>query len=452
MKILIAGAGKIGLEIIRQLALESHELVVIDNDEKILEQISNQFDMLTLNGNCASMQILNEANVEHSDLLIAVAGADEINLLTCFTARKLNPDIHTIARVRSPEYLAQLFQMREEFGLSLILNPERSAAKEIFKLLQFPGFLRRESFSNGRAEIVELQVKAGSILENAPMTKLSDILGIKILVCVIVRDGTAFIPGGNDTLHEGDFIYVTGAVAVLSKLLNKLEITSKKARHVTLLGGGRISYYLAESLLAAGVKLKIIERDEARCIELAQHLSDAAIINADGSLQEVLESEGIASTDALVTLTGLDELNVIMSLYGTSREVPQIVTKVNRMESTGLLDNLGIGSVISPRILCAENVLQYARAMQGKTGAAITLCKIADGQAEALEFRVNAKTYYVGVPLKDIKLKRGMLIACIIHNGRTIIPDGSSVYGINDTVIVVTCKQDPIMQFNDIFE
>lgn len=452
MKILIAGAGKIGTEILRHLSLESHEVIVIDNDEKVIDQLRNQFDTLAIHGNCASMQSLNEANIEHSDLLIAVAGADEINLLTCLTARKLNPDIHTIARVRSPEYLAQIFQMREEFGLSLVLNPERSAAKEIFRLLQFPGFLKRETFSNGRVEIVELQVKEDSILANVPVAKLSDTLGIKTLICAVNRDGKAFIPGGNDTICEGDYIYVTGTVAALSKFLTKMEITSKKARHATLLGGGGISYYLAESLLAAGVKVKIIERDEQRCIELAQHLSDAAIINADGSLQEILESEGIGSTDALVTLTGLDELNVIMSLYGTSREVPQIVTKVNRMESTGLLHNLGVGSVISPRTLCAENVLQYARAMQSKMGAAITLCKIADGHAEALEFRVNPKTYYIGVPLKDIKVRKNILIACIIHNGKTIIPDGSSVYGINDTIIAVSCNDEPVMQLNDIFE
>lgn len=272
-----------------------------------------------------------------------------------------------------------------------------------------------------------------------------------MLVCTVLRGGQVIIPSGGDVLQKDDHIYVTAPTEVLANLLKKLGIAPKKTRHATLVGGGRLSFYLAQRLLNAGVQVKIIEQDPARCRVLAQNLPKAAIVQADGSSQEVLDSEGIAFTDALVTLTGLDELNVITSMYATTCNVPQIVTKVNRMESTGLLENLDVGSVISPKELCCANIAQYVRAMQNQTGAAITLHRIAGGQVEALEFRVDKDTRFIGQPLKDISLKSSLLIACITRVGRTIIPDGSSHLEPGDTVIVVNGRSSPILQLNDIF-
>ncbi len=451
MKIIIAGDGKVGLALTRQLSMEGHEITAIDSNQQVLESKLQQYDVMSIRGNCATMATLREADVEEAELLIAATSADEINLLCCLTARKMNPNLHTIARVRSPEYLEQMIRMREEYGLSLTVNPELASAQEAYRLLQFPGFLKRETFAKGRVEIVELRVQAGGILENQPLSKLPGVLGCKVLVCTVLRGGQVIIPSGGDVLQKDDHIYVTAPTEVLANLLKKLGIAPKKTRHATLVGGGRLSFYLAQRLLNAGVQVKIIEQDPARCRVLAQNLPKAAIVQADGSSQEVLDSEGIAFTDALVTLTGLDELNVITSMYATTCNVPQIVTKVNRMESTGLLENLDVGSVISPKELCCANIAQYVRAMQNQTGAAITLHRIAGGQVEALEFRVDKDTRFIGQPLKDISLKSSLLIACITRVGRTIIPDGSSHLEPGDTVIVVNGRSSPILQLNDIF-
>ncbi len=452
LNIIIAGDGKVGVALTRLLSLEGHELVAIDSNARVLAQNLEQYDVMTVQGNCATMAALREAGVEQSDLLIAATSADEINLLCCLTARKMNPSLHTIARVRSPEYYEQLFSMREEFGLSLTINPELTAAQEITRLLQFPGFLKRETFAKGRVEIVELRVLEGSLLENISLSSLQGVLGCKVLVCAIVRGGQALIPTGNAVLQRGDHIYVTAPVAVLAHLLKRLGITHKRTRHAMLIGGSRVCYYLAKSLIDVGMQVKIIEQDERRCVELAQLLPEASIIQADGSSQETLDSEGLDTTDALVTLTGLDELNVVMAMYAGARGVPLIVTKVNRIETTGLLENLNIGSVISPKELCSATIVQYVRAMQNQTGAAVSVHLIAGGQVEALEFRVTEETRNLRTPLRDIRLKSNILISCITRRAKTILPDGGSHLEPGDTVIVVTGRETPLLQLNDIFE
>lgn len=452
MKIIIAGDGKVGLALTRLLSEEGHDLVTIDTNREVLERSAQLYDVMAVVGNCATMATLREANVEQADLLIAATSADEINLLCCLTARKLNPSLHTIARVRSPEYLEQLYLMREDFGLSMLINPEREAAKEIFRLLKIPGFLKRETFAKGRVEIVELRVLENSLLENVSLSRLPEVLsGCRVLVCAVIRGGKVIIPSGDTILRRGDHIYVTAPVAVLSELVKRLGIPQKKIRHAMLIGGGRVSYYLAQSLLGAGVRVKIIEQKPERCQQLASMLPRAYIIEGDGSSQSLLETEGIAETDALVTLTGLDEQNVIMSLYGSAEGVPNVITKVNRMESTGMLENLSVGSVVSPKELCCAHIVQYVRAMQNQTGAAVTLHRIADGRAEALEFVVHKNSRYIGEQLKDLRLKPNVLISCITHRGKTILPEGSSSFQVGDTVIVVTSREMPILQFNDIF-
>ena len=301
MKIIIAGDGKVDLALTRLLSQEGHDLVTIDTNREVLERSAQLYDVMAVVGNCATMATLREANVEQADLLIAATSADEINLLCCLTARKLNPSLHTIARVRSPEYLEQLYLMREDFGLSMLINPEREAAKEIFRLLKIPGFLKRETFAKGRVEIVELRVLENSLLENVSLSRLPEVLsGCRVLVCAVIRGGKVIIPSGDTILRRGDHIYVTAPVAVLSELVKRLGIPQKKIRHAMLIGGGRVSYYLAQSLLGAGVSVKIIEQKPERCQQLASMLPRAYIIEGDGSSQSVLETEGIAETDALL--------------------------------------------------------------------------------------------------------------------------------------------------------
>ena len=452
MKIIVAGDGKVGLAIIRLLTLEGHDIVAIDTKANVLQQNGLDLDVMSVIGNCATMETLREADVENTDVLIAATSADETNLLCCLTARKLNPTLHTIARVRNPEYTEQLFKMREDFGLSLIINPEKDAAKEIYRLLQLPGFLRRETFAKGRVEIVELKIEEDSVLNGVKLSRLHYTLGgKKVLVCAVIRNGEAFIPTAETVFCSGDHIYVTAPVTILSHILKKLGITQKRIKHAMLIGGGRVCYYLAKHLTDAGVNVKIIENNSERCDHLANILPSASIVLADGSSQEVLESEGLSEMDALVTLTGLDEQNVISSMYGKTCGVANVVTKVNRMETTGILEKLEVGGIVSPKELCSANVVQYVRAMDNQAGAAITLHKIANGRIEALEFVINERSRNIGVPLKKVHLKSKVLIACITHQGNNLVPDGNSTFEIGDTVIVITNRESPILQFNDIF-
>lgn len=452
MRIIVAGDGKVGLAITRLLSQEGHDIVAIDTKSNVLQDNLQNYDVMTVVGNCATMDTLFEAGVDHTDVLIAATNADETNLLCCLTARKLNPRLHTIARVRNPEYTEQLYRMREDFGLSLIINPEKDAAKEIFRLLQLPGFLKRETFAKGRVEIVELRIEEASVLDGVQLSRLHYALGgKKVLVCAVIRDGEAFIPTSDTVFKPGDHIYVTAPVAILSHILKKLGVTQKRIKHVMLIGGGRVCYYLAKHLTDSGIHVKIIESNQSRCEHLAEILPGASIVYADGSSVDVLESEGLSEMDALVTLTGLDELNVISSMYGKVKGLSNVVTKVNHMATDGILNDLSLGGIVSPKELCSSNVVQYIRAMGNQAGAAITLHKIANGQVEALEFVVNDRSRNIGVPLKKIQLKSKILIACITHNGVNDIPDGNSSFEIGDTVIVITNREAPILQFNDIF-
>lgn len=452
MKIIIAGDGKVGLALTRLLLREEHDLVVVDSNAQVLKTHQEQYDVMTVLGNAATMETLRQAGVETADLLIAATSADELNLLCCLIGKKMNPKLHTIARVRTPEYTEQLFALREEFGLSMTINPELSAAREIFRILQFPSFLRRDTFAKGRVEIVELSVEAGSPLDGIALSALYHIARVKVLVCAVEREGQVTIPGGSYVLRQGDHIYVTAQSVYLAQLIKNLKIGSQKIRQTILVGGGRVSYYLAERLLSAGVGVKIIEKDEARARYLAEHLPQATVICGDGSDNALLESEGIDSADAVATLTGMDEENIVVSMYACSRGVRKVVTEVDRLDYGNMFINMGIGSVISPKELCSTSIAQYVRAMEGKVGNVLTLHRIANGGAEALEFRVDAETPWCGQALKDIPLKKGVLIACITHKGNTIIPDGSSKFEPGDTVVVVTTCENPFHQMSDIFD
>ena len=451
MKIIIAGGGKVGSLLTRQLCAEGHDITFIDNDAGVLRSSVERYDVFSVHGNCASMAVLQEAGVRDADLLIAATNADEVNLLCCTTAHALNQKLHTIARIRNPEYTEQIYRMRDVFGLSMVINPENRAATEIERLLKYPGFLRRDTFAKGRTEIVELRVDAGSKLCNVKLMDLQSIVKCKVLVCAVLRAGNAIAPKGDFTLREGDRIFVTALSENLTTLLKNLGMLTRRIRNVTLCGGGRISYYLAKRLKKAGISVQIIEKDYDRCTELCDLLPDTDIIHGDVSQQDLLESEGLAQTDALVALTGLDELNMIVSLYASSQGVPQVITKLGHMGNRSVIDSLSLGSVICPRELVCSNIVRYVRAMENQTGAAISVHTIADGQLEAMEFLVEEGTRNCGKPLKQIQLKADVLLVGISHGASTEIPNGDSVFRLGDTVVVVTNGREPIRQLNDIF-
>ncbi len=451
MNIIIAGGGKIGSALALELAQEGYNITVIDTEQSVIDGCVEKYDVMGLRGNCASMQVLKDAGIEDVDLLIAATGADEVNLLCCTTAHRLNPRLHTIARIRNPEYTEQIYAMRDVFGLSMVVNPERQAALEITRLLKYPGFLHRDTFAKGRTEIVELKITAESKLCNVSLFDLNAIVKCKVLVCAVLRDGESMTPKGNFILQDGDRIFVTAPTENLTLLLKNLGIITRKVHRVMICGGGRVSYYLAEMLLRAGMNVQIIESDEERCRALSALLPGATLIHGDGTDQALLDSEGLDRADAIATLTGIDELNMVVSLYAGVRGVPHVITKLGHIENQNLINELELGSVIRPKDLTSNNILRYVRAMQNQSGAAVSVHIIADGQAEAIEFAVDAATKHCGEPLKDIKLHDNVLIVGISHGAQTEIPDGHSKFEIGDTIVVVTGGKGKYRQLNDIF-
>ncbi len=451
MNIIIAGGGKIGSALAFQLASEGYDVTVIDTEQEVIDECVEKYDVMGIKGNCASMQVLLDAGIENIDLLIAVTGADELNLLCCTTAHGLNPKLHTIARIRNPEYTEQIFTMRSVFGLSMAVNPERQTAVEIARLLKYPGFLHRDTFAKGRTEIVELKITSESKLCNVPLFEMNTIVKCKVLVCAVIRDGKAVTPKGNFILEDGDRIFVTAPTENLTILLNNLGIITRKVRRVMICGGGRISYYLADMLVRDGMDVRIIENDEARCRELCTYLPEVTVIHGDGTDQELLDSEGLDKTDALVSLTGIDELNMVISLYAGVRGVPHVITNLDHIENQNLINDLELGSVIRPKALSSNNILRYVRAMQNQSGAAVSVHIIADGQVEAIEFAVDDTTQNCGKQLKDIKLHDDVLIVGISHGSQTEIPSGNSKFDVGDTIVIVTGGKGKFRQLNDIF-
>ena len=451
MNIIIAGGGKVGTTLVSQLSAEGHDLTLIDWDKGVLDRTINDSDVLSVQGNCAAMDTLLTARVKEADLLIAATNLDEVNLLCCMTAHGLNKKIHTIARIRNPEYTQQIYKMRDSFGLSFTVNPERQAALEIEKLLKYPGFLRRDTFVGGRTEIVELRLDADSKLIGIALSEMYKTVKTRVLVCAVVRKGQAYSPKGDFVLESGDRLYITAPTANLTALLKNLGVITRKVRRVLLCGGDRISFYLAQLLEKDGIDVAIIERSPERCRFLAEELPEASISQGDCSDQARLEEEGIAGTDAVVTLTGIDEMNMIVSLYASSREVPQVITKIGRPENARLADSLALGSIICPREISSGAIVRYVRAMQNQEGAAITVHAIADGQAEAVEFLVEEDTPHCGEPLKALKLKPDVLIASISRQNRPQVPGGDSVFLPGDTVVIVTSGRGTIRSLEDIF-
>ena len=452
MNIIIVGDGKVGAALAAQLSGEGHDVTIIDSKQDTLLESASRLDVMVVGGNGASMATLREAGAEKADLLIAATSRDELNLLCCLTAKKLGVG-RTIARIRNPEYAEQLVEMQEELGLSLTVNPEQAAAQEAYHLLQFPSFLKRDSFAKGRVEIVAIPVDKDSKLVGIPLFKLYEIAGVNALVCAVEREDGVHVPSGSFTLQEGDTMYVTAGIRDLARLVKNLELVKRRVKSVLMIGGSRVALYLSKRCLESGINVKIIERSHERCVELCEAMPKATIIEADGSRQDVLEAEGFQHYDAVVTLTGIDEENLVLSLQASHQGVAKVITKINRLEYTDLFRKIGVGSIISPRGQCCANILRYVRALSSASGedSVLTLHPIVDGRAEALEFLAGPDTPHQGEQLKDIPLKKEMLVACITHEGQTIIPKGDSSFTAGDTVIVVTTGNRAISELGDIF-
>lgn len=451
MKIVIVGAGKIGQSLAEVLAGENHDITIVDIDKEKVKMLSDTLDVMTLCGNGAAIAVQREANVDESDLLIAVTAQDELNMIACITARKLGCK-NTIARVRNLEYSEQLYLLKKELGLSMTINPELLAAKEIYRLLQIPAFIKRDTFAEGRAEIVELVIGEGSPLDGLSLAAMRGKIRVHVLVCAVLREERVFIPDGSFVLRKGDKIYVTTASAGLVELTHELHLRSKKSKNVMIVGGGRIAEFLAPMLIRSGTSIKLIERNRSRCEYLAEKYPELNVICSDGSSQSVLKTHNISQMDAVLPLTNMDEENIIIGMFARKVGVPQLLTKINRMEYGEILGDRGADSLISPKSLSTYEIVRYVRAMENTGGSAvITIHKLAGGSVEALEFAVTEATRRLHERLADITLKPGILIACINHMGRIIIPGGQDKLVAGDTVVVVTTAGREIIDLNDIF-
>ena len=441
MNIVIVGVGKVGLALTRQLAPE-HRLTVIDQDDSLIEKIINVYDVMAVCGNGASYEVQKEAEVSRADLLIATTSSDEINILACLVAKKSGVP-HTIARIRNPEYETQLRFMREELGLSMAINPEKAAAREIARVLRFPAAMKLESFSKGRLELVEYRIPEHSSLDGVSLLDLSRNTKIRVLVCAVARKEETVIPSGGFVLRAGDKIYLTSTPEQLAKFFQRLGVFRNRASSVMIVGAGKMCYYLAEQLLDMGMSVKIIDQNEQRCVRISELLPKALVIVGDGTDSELLREEGILETDAFVAITGIDEANILMSM-SVSRQSGgkcKVIAKINRRSLADLVTNEdSIDSIVSAQGVTADLIVQYVRAMESASGMTIkTLHHLVDGAVEAVEFGVPDGAPIVGVPLKDLKLKRGVLLAGIVRSsGKLVIPAGSDVIQGGDDVIAIT--------------
>ncbi len=452
MHILIVGCGNVGQTLTRQLSKEGHNITVIEEKSSVLQNVVNNYDVMGIVGNGASYSIMKDAGIETADLMIAVTDSDELNLLCCLIAKKAG-NCHTIARVRNPIYKKEINFIKEELGLSMVINPEEAAANEAERLLKFPSATKIETFARGRAEMVKFIIDENSRLCNKALKDIPADLRKQVLISIVSRGNEVFIPDGNTVLHAGDEATVFASSRNTINFFRKLGLPTAKVHSTMIIGGGETGFYLAQNLLSLGIKVTIFEKDPARCKELSDLLPQALIICGDGTDKDMLLEEGVTSVESFVSLTNLDEENIMLSMYVKSiNPKAKLITKVHRVNYGDIIGSLNIGSIIYPKNITADRIVQFVRGMSASKDSNIeTLYKLNDERVEALEFIVRGGSPVVGVPLSQLHLKKGILIACINHYGEIISPSGDSVIRDRDSVIVVTTRTG-LKDINDILE
>lgn len=452
MKIVIVGGGKVGFAIARDVSAEGHDVTIIDENTANYEWLSTSLDCMVVLGNGTTLEAQRAANVGESDLLIAATPNDEVNILCCFLARK-NGCPNTIARLRRWEYKEEIELLRADLGLSMTVTPDGSAAQEVFRLMQFPGFLKRETFTKSGVELVSFALREDSVLAGRRLMELPRVLRQRIIICAVQRGGEAIIPDGSFVLQTGDELYVTAPTAELARLMENIGLRKKRVKNVMIIGAGRMGVILARMLSETGVRVKLLDKDPERCRMVAEMLPNVLVLCADGTRQDVLKSENVTQMDVVAALTNMDEENVFICMYANMAGVPQVIPKINRTEYGPVCQNCGIRTIISPKEVCAQEIIGYVRAMQATTsGSVLSVYNLMDGKVEALEFEVLEKTPHVGVKLSDVKLKPNILIACITRQGRVIFPSGGDTLEPGDVVVVVTARNRVIVELRDIFD
>ena len=441
MKIVIIGDGKVGYKLAKQLSVENYDVVMIDSNEKKLKYAVDRLDIACVAGDAADAEVQKQADVPHADLVIACTSADECNMLSCLIARRLGAR-HTIARVRNPIYYKQIGLLKEDLHLSMAVNPELIVADEISRLLLFPDASKIETFAKGKVELIEYPIQKDSRLIGMSLADMYNKFQIKLLVCAVEHGRDVLIPDGYYEIKEGDRLHMAVSHFEMERFFRMFGKHRGKIKKVIICGGGRVAYYLSKQLCALGMQVKIIERNEARCEELCELLPKAVIIQGDATDHDLLIEEGADDADAFVALTGMDEENIIVSLFAKKQGIGKIITKINEDRRAYIVEDFGIDSVVSAKAATADSILSYVRARKNSQGSANveTMYQLVDEKVEALEFIVKSSTRYTGVPLKDLQLRSNNLIACIARKNQIIIPNGDDCIEAGDSVIVVTME------------
>lgn len=441
MKIVIAGCGKLGFDLARQLSEEKHDVTVIDTNPAKLEKALATLDVQGVEGNGTSFRTQMEADVGSSDLMIAVTGADEVNLLCCLIAKRAGVK-RTAARVRNPIYNEEVQFFSGQLGLSMTINPELACAQNIARLLEVPGALEITSFAKGRVDLIQVPVPEGSVLDGMSIIEFASKIMKGTLICAIRRDKDVIIPDGRTILRTGDDMYVIIPPSQIHKLLNRIGVKEKPIRNVIIAGGGTTAYYLAKRLEKDAMDVKIIERDKARAEYLSTMLPNTMIINGDASDRALLMEEGIADRDGFVTLTNMDEENMVLSMFAHKVGHAKTITKLNYVSFEEVVDDLPIGSIVSPKASTAKLILQYVRAMENSYGSNVeTLTRILDGRVEVLEFAIKNESDVTGKPIMELSLKNGLLVCAILREGKIITPGGHDDIRVGDNVMIVTTNK-----------
>lgn len=439
MKVIVIGGGKVGRTLVADLNNEGHDVVLIDIKSTVAEQIQDEFDIMGICGSGTDIEVLEEAGIKNTDLLIAVTDKDEFNALCGIIAKSLGAK-RCVARVRNREYFKQMTFMRDVLGLNLIVNPEYYAASEISRILRFPAAIKTETFARGRVELAEMKLPES--LNGKALREIYKMYRVKVLICAVQRGDEVIIPNGDFILRSGDRIHVTATHAAIAAFMKQAGVDNQRIKKALLIGGGRVAFYLAKQLTESGIKVKIIEQDMKQCEILADYLPNVSIACGDGTDQQVLEEEGINSYDALVALTGIDEENIIISMYAkTKKNIDKVITKVDRFAMSQVIAATGIDSIVTPKDITANTILAYARAMEASHDTEVrALYRIVNGNAEAIEFRITSESALTSVPLRELNLKNNILIAVIIKGNKIIIPDGNSTIEVGDTLIILTTE------------
>ena len=439
LDIIIVGYGKVGASLTEQLSKEGHAITIIDRNAEKVNEATGMYDIMGIVGNGASHSVLLEAGIDKADLIIAVTESDELNLLCCIIANQTG-DLSAIARVRTPDYSKESLYLKDKLGLAMIINPELEAANEAARILSLPTALEVDTFAHGHAEMIRFKVPENNVLSGMAIYELGARVENSLLICAVERNGEITIPSGNFVIESGDVISFASPRAVAKKFLEKIGVISGRVKNTLIIGGGNVAYYLAKQLIAIGISVKIIEKDKERCEYLSEILPEAIIINGDGSEQELLHAQGIVEADAVVTLTGIDEENVFLTLYARQVSDAKVITKINRITFNDVINNLDLGSVIYPKYITAEAIIAYVRAKKNSKDSnnIETLYYMFDQRVEAIEFCIGEEDGITGIPLKDMKLKKNLLISCINRGGKVIIPSGQECIMPGDTVLITT--------------